>query len=225
MLAKGTENVGDTNKYVVQQLYTPLTAQDWPGFEPGSLDNQYVEENVFFYRVCNSWPVVLAKTVSIGKYVARSATYFPMDTQPTNRIWLPTQPRHYTTREKIPLSRQLLKMAQGGPKHVWELVNCVRPCVCMCVCVCLCARSRKYVWVLILLFLLPVWNGVSMWFFIVDVYIKARVTIQCEDQASDLLYLHRFLFCFVLHCHHSYKFNFAAYVVNYSMFIFQNLQK
>jgi len=23
-----------------------------------------------------------------------------MDTQPANRIWLPTQPRHYTTREK-----------------------------------------------------------------------------------------------------------------------------
>jgi len=28
------------------------------------------------------------------------ATYFPMDTQPANRIWLLTQPRHYTTREK-----------------------------------------------------------------------------------------------------------------------------
>ena len=39
-------------------------------------------------------------------------------------------------------------------------------------------------------------------FFIVDVYITARVTIQCEDQASDLLYLHIFLFCFVLHCNH-----------------------
>ena len=38
--------------------------------------------------------------VSIGKYVARSATYFPMDTQPANRIWPPTQPRHYTTRGK-----------------------------------------------------------------------------------------------------------------------------
>jgi len=23
--------------------------------------------------------------------------YFPMDTQPANRIWLPTQPWHYTT--------------------------------------------------------------------------------------------------------------------------------
>ena len=41
-------------------------------------------------------------------------------------------------------------------------------------------------------------------FFIVDVYIRASVTIQREDQASDLLYLHIFLFCFVLHCNHIY---------------------
>jgi len=39
-------------------------------------------------------------------------------------------------------------------------------------------------------------------FVIVDVYITARVTIQCEDQASDLLYLHIILFCFVLYCNH-----------------------
>ena len=118
-VSKGTENVGDTNKYVVQQLYTPLTAQDWPGFEPSSLDNQYVEENVFFYRVYNSWPAVLSQSVSIGKYVARCATNFPMDTQPANRIWLPTQPRHYTTREKIPLSHQLLKMGTRWPETCW----------------------------------------------------------------------------------------------------------
>ena len=28
------------------------------------------------------------------------ATYSPMDTQPANRIWQPTQPRHYTIRGK-----------------------------------------------------------------------------------------------------------------------------
>jgi len=40
--------------------------------------------------------------VSIGEYVAQRscATYSPMDTQPANRIWPPTQPRHYTTRGK-----------------------------------------------------------------------------------------------------------------------------
>jgi len=42
-----------------------------------------------------------------------------MDTQPANRIWLPTQPRHYTTREKIPLSRQLLKMGTRWPETCW----------------------------------------------------------------------------------------------------------
>ena len=46
-------------------------------------------------------------------------TYFPTDTQAANRIWLPTQPRHYTTREKIPLSRQLLKMGTMWPKTCW----------------------------------------------------------------------------------------------------------
>jgi len=51
--------------------------------------------------------------------VHRSATYFPMDTQPANRIWPPTQPRHYTTREKIPLSRQLLKMGTRWPETCW----------------------------------------------------------------------------------------------------------
>jgi len=30
----------------------------------------------------------------------RCATYSPMDTQPANRIWEPTQPRHYTTSGK-----------------------------------------------------------------------------------------------------------------------------
>jgi len=48
-----------------------------------------------------------------------SATYFPMDTQVANRIWLPTQPRHYTTREKIPLSRQLLRMGTRWPETCW----------------------------------------------------------------------------------------------------------
>ena len=43
------------------------------------------------------------------------ATYFPMDTQPSNRILLPTQPWHYTTCEKIPLSRQLLKYVAQLP--------------------------------------------------------------------------------------------------------------
>ena len=38
--------------------------------------------------------------VSIGEYVALRATYSPMDTQPANRIWPPTQPRQYTTRGK-----------------------------------------------------------------------------------------------------------------------------
>jgi len=33
-------------------------------------------------------------------YVAQRATYYPMDTQPANQIWPPTQPRHYTTRGK-----------------------------------------------------------------------------------------------------------------------------
>ena len=42
-----------------------------------------------------------------------------MDTQLANRIWLPTQPRHYTTREKIPLSRQLLKMGTRWPETCW----------------------------------------------------------------------------------------------------------
>jgi len=42
-----------------------------------------------------------------------------MDTQAANRIWLPTQPRHYTTREKIPLSRQLLKMGTWWPETCW----------------------------------------------------------------------------------------------------------
>ena len=43
----------------------------------------------------------------------------PMDTQAANWIWLPTQPRHYTTREKIPLSRQLLKMGTKWPETCW----------------------------------------------------------------------------------------------------------
>ena len=47
------------------------------------------------------------------------ATYFPIDTQPANRIWLPTQPRHYTTREKIPLNRQLLKIGTRWPETCW----------------------------------------------------------------------------------------------------------
>ena len=38
-----------------------------------------------------------------------------MDTQPSNRILLPTQPWHYTTCEKIPLSRQLLKYVAQLP--------------------------------------------------------------------------------------------------------------
>jgi len=42
-----------------------------------------------------------------------------MDTQPANRIWLPTQPRHYTTREKIPLSRHLLKTGTRWPETCW----------------------------------------------------------------------------------------------------------
>jgi len=42
-----------------------------------------------------------------------------MDTQPANRLWLPTQPRQYTTREKIPLSRQLLKMGTRWPETCW----------------------------------------------------------------------------------------------------------
>ena len=54
-----------------------------------------------------------------GKYVSLRATYFPMDTQPANRIWLPTQPRHYITREKIPLSRWLLKMGIRWPETCW----------------------------------------------------------------------------------------------------------
>ena len=66
-----------------------------------------------------STKIRLAGCVSIGKYVAHSTTYFPMDTQPANRIWLPTQPRHYTTREKIPLSRQLLKMCTRWPETCW----------------------------------------------------------------------------------------------------------
>jgi len=48
-----------------------------------------------------------------------SATYSPMDTQPANRIWPPTQPRHYTEREKIPLSCQLLKMGTRWPETCW----------------------------------------------------------------------------------------------------------
>jgi len=47
------------------------------------------------------------------------STYFPMDTQAANWIWLPTQPRHYTTREKIPLSHQLLKMGTRWPETCW----------------------------------------------------------------------------------------------------------
>jgi len=35
------------------------------------------------------------------------------------RIWLPTQPRHYTTREKIPLSRQLQKMGTRWRETCW----------------------------------------------------------------------------------------------------------
>ena len=42
-----------------------------------------------------------------------------MDTQAANRIWPPTQPRHYTTREKIPLSRQLLKMGTRWAETCW----------------------------------------------------------------------------------------------------------
>jgi len=42
-----------------------------------------------------------------------------MDTQAANWIWLPTQPRHYTTREKVPLSRQLLKMGTMWPETCW----------------------------------------------------------------------------------------------------------
>ena len=42
-----------------------------------------------------------------------------MDTQAANRIWLSTQPRHYTTCEKIPLSRQLLKMGTRWPETCW----------------------------------------------------------------------------------------------------------
>ena len=48
----------------------------------------------------------------------RSATCY-VDTQAANRIWLPTQPRHYTTREKIPLSRQHLKMGTRWPETCW----------------------------------------------------------------------------------------------------------
>jgi len=46
--------------------------------------------------------VAQLRFVSIGEYVAklRCATYSPMDTQPANRIWPPTQPRHYTARGK-----------------------------------------------------------------------------------------------------------------------------
>jgi len=51
-------------------------------------------------------------------YVAR-ATYLPMDTQAANRIWLPTQTQHYTTRKKIPLSRQILKMGTRWPETCW----------------------------------------------------------------------------------------------------------
>ena len=59
--------------------------------------------NMFRAALCPSSgadDLVVFFHVSFEKYVARSATYFPMDTQPANRIWLPTQPRHYTTREK-----------------------------------------------------------------------------------------------------------------------------
>jgi len=59
--------------------------------------------------------------VSIGKYVAQRATYFPMDTKPANRIWLPKQPRHCTIREKIPLSRQLLKMGTRWSETCWAI--------------------------------------------------------------------------------------------------------
>ena len=47
------------------------------------------------------------------------ATYSPIDKQPANRIWLLTQPRNYTTREKIPLSRQLLKLGTRWPETWW----------------------------------------------------------------------------------------------------------
>ena len=40
-------------------------------------------------------------------------------TQAANRIWLPTQPRHCTTREKISLSRQLLKMGTRWSETCW----------------------------------------------------------------------------------------------------------
>ena len=43
-----------------------------------------------------------------------------MDTQPANRIWPPTLPRHYTTRgKKIPLSHQLLRMGTRWPETCW----------------------------------------------------------------------------------------------------------
>ena len=68
----------------------------------------------------------------------------------------------------------------------------------MCVCVCVCVSAD-----IVVPFASLTWHQ-HVIFFIVDVYITARVTIQCEDQANDLLYLHLFLSCFVLHCNHIY---------------------
>jgi len=51
--------------------------------------------------------------------VRSCVTYSPMDTQLANQIWLPTQPWHYTTREMIPLSRQLLMMGTRWPETCW----------------------------------------------------------------------------------------------------------
>ena len=60
-----------------------------------------------------------------------------MDTQPANRIWQPTQPQHYTTREKIPLSRQLLKMGTRWPETCWatykeQLISSREECSTTC---------------------------------------------------------------------------------------------
>jgi len=38
--------------------------------------------------------------VHLVGFTINITTYSPMDTQQANRIWLPTQPRHYTTRDK-----------------------------------------------------------------------------------------------------------------------------
>jgi len=72
-------------------------------FWPVQKSNQELWTRSGIFAACGVVPWLCRRSDPVGWLCVRwgvCSSYSPMDTQPANRIWPPTQPRHYTTRGK-----------------------------------------------------------------------------------------------------------------------------